>query len=292
MTTGADRSWTVQELLRWTTGHFASRGLSTPRLDAELLLAHALSVERLRLYLDFEKPVNPGERAAFRGLVRRRAALRVPVAQLTGRKEFWSLSLEVTPEVLAPRPETETLVEVALALAPEREAELAVLDVGTGTGAVALALAWERPKAHIVATDPCSKSLQIARRNADKLGMGDRIALLEGSGYGPVRGRRFDLVVSNPPYLAESERAALEPELGHEPPRALFAGPEGLEVLRELAGGAPSVLAPGGALALEIAPAQAPAVAALCREAGLEQVTVTRDLGRRPRGVAGRRGRS
>jgi release factor glutamine methyltransferase len=280
----------VQRLLRWTTGHFASRGLPTPRLDAELLLAHALGVDRLRLYLDFEKPVDPRERAAFRELVRRRAALRLPVAQLTGRKEFWSLPLEVTPEVLTPRPETETLVEVALALAPDREAELSVLEVGTGTGAVALALAMEWRKAHIVATDLCLESLQVARRNADKLGMADRIAFLSGSGYEPVRGRRFDLVVSNPPYLAESERAALAPELAHEPPRALFAGPEGLEVLRELVAGAPDALLPGGGLALETAPAQAASVAALCREGGLREVTITRDFGGLPRVVAARRG--
>jgi release factor glutamine methyltransferase len=281
----------VQELLNWTRSHFAGLGLETPRLDAELLLAHVLGVERLRLYLDFEKPVGPGERAAFRELVRRRGAERVPVAQLTGRKEFWSLSLEVTSDVLAPRPETETLVEAALALAPEREAELRVLDVGTGTGALALALAKERPKAYIVATDLCFKSLQIARRNADKLGMADRIELLQGSGYEPIQGRRFDLVVSNPPYLAESERGSLAPELAHEPPHALFAGPDGLAVLRELAAGAASVLAPGGALALEIAPAQAPAVAGLCLAAGLVEVALHRDLAARPRVVSARRER-
>jgi release factor glutamine methyltransferase len=286
---GSGRSWSVLELLRWTQAHFAGLGLETPRLDAEVLLAHALGVERLQLYLDFEKPVGPGERATFRELVRRRGGERVPVAQLTGRKEFWSLPLEVAPEVLAPRPETETLVEAALALAPERDAELRVLDVGTGTGALALALAKERPKAHIIATDICPKSLQIARRNADKLGMAERIELLEGSGYAPVRGRRFDLVVSNPPYLAESERGRLAPELAHEPAHALFAGPDGLAVLRELVAGAPDALRPGGALALELAPAQAPAVAGACLEAGLVEVAVRRDLAGRPRVVCARR---
>jgi release factor glutamine methyltransferase len=282
-------TWTVLELLRWTTAHFAGRGIGTPRLDAECLLAHALGVERLQLYLEFEKPVSPDERAAYRELVRRRAGARVPVSQLTGRKEFWSLPLEVTAQVLTPRPETETLVTAALDLVPEAEAEVSVLDVGTGSGNVALAIARERRKAHITATDICSKSLQIARRNADKLCAADRIAFLHGGGFEPVLAQQFDLVVSNPPYLAESEREGLAPELAHEPPQALFAGPDGLEVLRELVAGAPLVLAPGGSLALEVAPSQAPAVSDLCREAGLLNVGTYRDLGDRPRVVAARR---
>jgi release factor glutamine methyltransferase len=135
------RTWTLLELLRWTTEHFQRRGIETPRLDAECLLAHALGMDRLRLYLEFEKPVLAEERARFRELVRRRADERVPVALLTGRREFWSLLLRVTPDVLVPRPETETLVEVALGLLPDSESEARILDLGTGSGAIALALA-------------------------------------------------------------------------------------------------------------------------------------------------------
>ncbi len=279
--------WTVLELLRWTTGHFAERGIETPRLDAELLLASALGLERVELYLQFEKPVVESERAVYRELVRRRARDRVPVAQLLGRREFWSLTLEVSPDVLVPRPETETLVAAALERAPEPGAELSVLDVGTGSGAVALAIASERPRARITASDVSAAALALAERNARALGRADRLRFVQGDLFAPVAGQRFDLVVSNPPYLAESERGELPPELAHEPEAALFAGADGLDVLRRLAAGAPAVLVPGGSVAFELAPRQAPQVADWCRAAGLLDVRVHRDLAKRPRVVSG-----
>jgi release factor glutamine methyltransferase len=288
----AERVWTVLELLRWTTGHFAARGIESSRLDAECLLAHALGSDRLRLYLDFDKPVEAEERARFRGLVRRRAEERVPVAQLTGRREFWSLPLLVTPDVLVPRPETETLVAAALELFPERDAELRLLDLGTGSGAIALALASERPKAGILATDLAPEALRLARRNAEALGLAERVAFAEGDLYAATGGRRFDGIVSNPPYLAESEATGLAPELRHEPRAALFAGADGLAALRRIVAGAPAHLVPGGALAVEIAPDQAEAVAGACRDAGLEAVAVRRDLGGRARVVTARAGGS
>jgi release factor glutamine methyltransferase len=290
VTPAAERSWTILELLRWTTEHFAKQGIETARLDAECLLAHALGVDRLRLYVEFDKPLGPSERAGFRELVRRRAESRVPVAQLTGRKEFWSLSLEVTPDVLAPRPETETLVEVALELFPARDAELHVLDVGTGSGALALALAHERPKARITATDVSAAALAVARANAERLELAGRVRFLRGSVYEPVAGERFDLVVSNPPYLAEAPGAALPPELAHEPREALFAADQGTAVLRALAQGVGERLAPGGAAAFEVSPEQAGPVAGWCRQAGLLDVTRRRDLAGRPRVVSGRAG--
>jgi release factor glutamine methyltransferase len=283
-------SWTVLELLRWTTQHFQERGIETARLDAECLLSFALGVERMQLYLDFDKPVTQDERAVFRELVGRRGRERVPVAQLVGRKEFWSLPLRVAPGVLAPRPETETLVAAALELLPDPEAEARVLDVGTGSGAVALAIAGERPRAHITATDISAAALEIARENAEELGMSKRICVLPGSLFEPVAGECFDLVVSNPPYVAESLRASLPPELDHEPPQALFAGPDGLDVLRPLAQGVGTVLAPGAGVALELSPEQAPRVAGWCREAGLLDVTVRRDLAGRPRVVTSKGG--
>jgi release factor glutamine methyltransferase len=284
--------WTILELLRWTTEHFAKLGIETARLDAECLLAHALGVDRMRLYLDFDKPASDAERGAFRELVRRRGSARIPVAQLLGRKEFWSLSLRVTPDVLVPRPETETLVAAALDLLPAGEGAASVLDIGTGSGAVALAIASERPDARITATDISSAALEIARRNADELGMAERVRLLEGEGFDPVPGERFDLIVSNPPYVSESQRGRLPPELAHEPEEALFAGPDGLRVLRTLVSGAGGALAPAGGLALEVAPEQAARVAGWCREAGLLDVKTLRDLAGRPRVVAARKGSS
>jgi release factor glutamine methyltransferase len=283
-------NWTILDLLRWTTQHFQERGIETARLDAECLLAFALGVERMRLYLDFDKPVTQDERAVFRELVGRRGRERVPVAQLVGRKEFWSLSLRVAPGVLAPRPETETLVAAALELLPDCEAEARVLDVGTGSGAVALAIAGERPRALLTPTAISPVALEVARENAEELGLAQRIRLLPGSLFEPVQGERFDLVVSNPPYVAESLRASLPPELDHEPPRALFAGPDGLGVLLPLLRGVGSVLAAGGRLALEFSPEQAPRVVGWCRGAGLLDVTVRRDLAGRPRVVMAKGG--
>jgi release factor glutamine methyltransferase len=282
------QTWTILELLRWTTQYFADRGIETPRLDAECLLASALGVDRMRLYLDFDKPASPGERDAFREWVRRRADERVPVAQLVGGKEFWSLPLLVTADVLSPRPDTETLVAAALERLPERDTDARILEIGTGSGAVALALARERPRARITATDVSPAALKVAERNARELGMADRIEFAEGNLFGPVVGRRFELVVSNPPYLAESERSQLAPELAHEPEVALFAGSDGLAVLRDLVAGATAFLAPGGGFALELAPDQAPIVAQWLRDAGLGDVVTHRDLAALPRVVSAR----
>ena len=282
------QTWTILELLRWTTRHFASLGIETPRLDAECLLAFALGVDRMRLYLDFDKPASPAERAAYRELVRRRADERVPVAQLIGVKEFWSLPLLVTADVLSPRPDTETLVAAALDRLPECDADARILEIGTGSGAVALALASERPRARITATDVSPAALKVAERNAQKLGFEGRIEFVEGSLFGPVLGRRFELVVSNPPYLAESERSQLAPELAHEPDVALFAGPDGLAIVRELVTGCAAFLAPEGGFALELAPEQAPTVAHWLREAGWGDVVTHRDFAQRPRVVSAR----
>lgn len=285
----AEKTWTILELLRWTTDHFAKQGIETARLDAECLLAHALGVDRLRLYVEFDKPLGPAERSGFRELVRRRSELRVPVSQLVGRREFWSLSLAVTKDVLTPRPETETLIEVALELAPERDAELQILDVGTGSGAVALALASERPKARVTATDISPAALAVARGNAERLELAGRVRFVAGSLFEPVAAERFDLVVSNPPYLSDAPGAAYAPELAHEPREALFAQEQGLALLRALAQGVRERLLPGGAAAFEVSPEQGDRVAGWCREAGLLDVAQRRDLGRRVRVVCGRR---
>jgi release factor glutamine methyltransferase len=280
--------WTVLELLRWTTDHFSGRGIETARLDAECLLAAALGVERMRLYIDFDKPVTPEARAVYRAHVVQRGTHRVPVSQLIGEKEFWSMPLRVTADVLTPRPDSETLVVAALDRVADREAPISVLDVGTGSGAIALAIARERPKALVTATDISAAALRVAEANAESLGLADRVAFAEGPLFEPVVPRQFDLVVSNPPYLAESERAGLAPELGHEPDVALFGGADGLEVIRAMVAEIPQVLAPGGGFALELAPAQAETVANWVGKAGLEDVTIHRDLAELPRVVSAR----
>jgi release factor glutamine methyltransferase len=279
----ARRAWTVLELLRWTTAHFAERGIESARLDAECLLAHALGTTRIALYLEFDKPLAEDERAGFRELVRRRATERVPVSQLVGRKEFWSLSLRVTSDVLTPRPETETLVTAALEALRRSGPTPEVLDLGTGSGAVALVLAQELPGARITATDLSQEALKVAQQNAEELGMAERIAFVAGAGLEAVPGRRFDLIASNPPYVDPAQRASLPPELAHEPEIALFAERRGFALLEDLAHGAAGWLVPGGTLALEHAPDQAEAVAAACRAGALTEVSHHRDLAGRLR---------
>lgn len=284
-----DKTWTILELLQWTEQHFAAQGIDSPRLDAECLLAHALGVKRLQLYVDFDKPIRPDERAVFRQLVLRRARERVPVSQLLGVREFWSLELQVSGDVLTPRPETETLVETALARLPDPRGAYRILDLGTGSGAIALALAHERPGAHVTATDISPLALQIARSNADKLLLSERLRFLEGDLFGAVPGEQFDLVVSNPPYVARRDAGGLPPELAHEPEVALFGGADGLAVASRLVAGVNEALTPGGVFAVELGPEQTERIAEECSKAGLVEIEVVRDLARRPRVVVARR---
>lgn len=286
---GEDDSWTILALLQWTTAHFEKQGIETAKLDAECLLAHALGTERLQLYLDFEKPIQPAERAAYRSLVVRRARERVPVSQLVGGKEFWSLPLVVTGDVLSPRPETEVLVEAALARLPDSSADYRMLDLGTGSGAIALALCSERPQAQVTATDISRAALQIARSNADKLQLNERLRFVEGDLLGAVPGEQFDLVVSNPPYVARRDAGSLPPELVHEPEVALFGGEDGLEISSRLVAEVRDAIVPGGFFGLEVAPDQAERIAEQCGEVGLEEVEILLDLARRPRVVMARR---
>ena len=285
---GGDRVWTVLELLSWTTDHFASKGLDTPRLDAELLLAHALGLRRLDLYIRYEEPVSAEVRARYRELIGQRASERMPVSLLMGQKEFWSLNLKVNGDVLTPRPDTETLVEAALARLPDAERDYEILDLGTGSGAIALALAREKPRARVTATDLSPRALAVAMENAERLGLSDAVNFLEGSLFEPVEGRRFDLIASNPPYLARGQAAGLAPELAHEPDEALFGGDDGYAVLRPLAEGALARLAPEGWLLLELDPSQAETVAGWLEAGGLVEPEILRDLAGRPRVVAAR----
>ena len=265
---------TLGEVLRLSTAHLERHGSPTPRLDAELLVGHALDLGRVELYTGFERPLTDDELAVCRELIARRAR-REPVAYILGRWGFRGLDLDVDPRVLVPRPETELVVDRCLALIA-REPGPAILDAGTGSGAIALALASELPGAEVWGCDISDEALEVARANAVRLGIEvewARSDLLSGLG-----GRRFHLVVSNPPYVAASAIDGLEPEVRDWEPRgATVAGDTGLEVIERLVSAAPDALAPGGVLVLEVGAGQAGAVSGMMEAAGLGGIACDRD---------------
>lgn len=373
MTERPAKTWTIMQVLEWTRGHFENKGLASPRLDAEVLIAHALGLARVMLYAKFDQPLRPHELDTIRALVARRSRGE-PVAHLTGRREFWSLDLDVTADTLIPRPDTETLVEVALALvppprrrpAPAEDAEGAepreddavdpepapsearsgaepreggggaldpesaaseargggrsanpgpaagdarsggeprqdrrgsadpgpsvFVDVGTGTGAIALALAAEHKAARVWATDVSEAALAVARQSAERLGLAERVTFVQGDlldalppDVGPI-----DLLVSNLPYIPSGDITHLMPDVRlFEPRLALDGGPDGLDLIRRLVDQLAGRLAPKAKVVLEAGHDQLDAVAALLREAGAAEVTITRDPGGHPRVAAG-----
>ena len=289
---GRSETWRILDVLDWTRQFFASRGIESARLDAEVLLAHVLDLKRIMLYARYDQPLTTEERDRYRALVRRRAQ-HEPVAYLVGEREFWSLSLEVRPGVLIPRPDSEALVQVALTiLAKDQPARVA--DVGTGSGAIALAIARERPRVEVIATDVADVALEVAARNAERLGLSDRVRVIRSdllSGLEPDV-EPFDLVIANLPYVPSAEVATLMPDVrDHEPREALDGGPEGLALVRRLIADAPARLAPGGALLLEAGSPEIPRVAAELRAGGYVDVATYDDLGGRPRAAFGRRAR-
>jgi release factor glutamine methyltransferase len=280
--------WTILEVLRWTTGRFERHGIASARLDAELLATCAFHRSRVELYTHFDQPLDESELLDYRGLVERRLQDE-PVAYILGRKEFWSLDLAITKAVLVPRPDTETLVEQALALLPALPAAACVADVGTGSGAVALALKQERPADQVVAVDLSAEALAVARGNAQRLGLD--ISFVQGNLVAPLaRMGPFQLLASNPPYIRTRDIAGLPAEVRHEPRLALDGGEDGLAVVRRLAADALGVLAPGGALAMEIGAGQAAAAAAILRDAGYTDIGTRPDLAGIERVVFGMRG--
>ncbi len=250
-------------------------GGESARVDAELLLGFVLGRDRAWLMVHGDAECGNIELLRFGELVARRAAGE-PVAYLLGRRGFWTLDLAVAPGVLIPRPETELLVEFALARIA-RDAPAAVLDLGTGSGAIALAVAAERPRADVMAVDASTDALAIAHANAARLGL-SRVAFLHGDWYAPLAGRRFDVVLANPPYIAEDDPHLARGDLRFEPRDALASGADGLDAIRRIAAHAPAHLAPGGHVAIEHGFAQAAAVRALLRAAGLHDAASIRDL--------------
>lgn len=278
----------VLEVLTRAEGFLREHGAASARLDAQLLLAHVLGCDRVRLYVDHEKPLADEERGAYRELIRRRANGE-PVAYLIGHKEFWSLRLAVDPRVLIPRPDSETLIEEAEALfaaqPPERFA-----DVGTGSGCLAAALAGCFPQASGVALDSQADALALAAENFAALGLSDRLEVHQGNLAEALDADAFDLVVANLPYIPTADLDGLARDVReHEPLSALDGGPDGLDLIRELVRTVGSRLRPGGWVLLEVGQGQATEVAGLCAGAGLAEVHTRSDLGGVERVVAARR---
>jgi release factor glutamine methyltransferase len=286
--TATPESWTVARLLEWTTGRFKERGIDSPRLEAEILLACALGIRRIDLYVRHDQIVDDAGRARFRDMVRRRQE-GCPTAHIVGKKEFYSLDFAVSPATLIPRPDTELLVDEALRLAKPLMEPL-IADIGTGTGCVAVALAHRLPKARIVAVDISPEALETARGNATRLGVADRVDFRLGDLLAPLAGLRPDLIVSNPPYIPTNDIAGLDPGVrDHEPALALDGGPDGLRVIERLAEQALSLLAPGGRLLVEIGAGQEEGARGVLTRAGFTVESVRKDGGGHPRVVrAGR----
>ena len=253
----SDDVWTVGRLLTWTTDWLTTKGSESARLDAEVLLAHVRGCQRILLYTAFDTPVSDAERARFRELVKRRGEGE-PVAYLVGNREFFSLPFAVSPAVLVPRPETEGLVVRVIDLCKPLPAAR-IIDVGTGSGAIAVTLAKHLPRARLAATDISPAALAVARENAGRHGVADRIEFLECDLLSaPSVAGPWDVIVSNPPYVRDDEFDGLPRDVRlHEPKGALVAGPTGVEVVARLAADAVGALATGGWLIVEIGPAVA-----------------------------------
>lgn len=268
----AGTPWTVLSLLEWSTGYFKHHGVESARIDAEVLSAHALGCERIDLYLRHDQPLNNAELARLKPLIQRRAR-REPVAYIVGCKEFWSLRMAVTPAVLIPRPDTECLVAAALDHLSgdgSRPAQR-ILELGVGSGAVTVALAHECPQHRFWASDRSWSVIRVARANARRHRVDGRVHFFLGHWLTPLHGQRarFDMILSNPPYVRRGDIAGLAPEIREfEPLGALDGGPNGLDAIGAIIGAAHAYLNPAGLLLLEIGFDQRDAVEALAHQAG------------------------
>jgi release factor glutamine methyltransferase len=284
-------TWTIGRLLTWTTKYLTDRGADSPRLDAELLLAHAVGCPRIGLYTTFDEPPNDAVRTAFRDLVRRRAE-GTPVAYLLGHREFYSMEFRVTPDVLIPRPETEFLVIAVLDALGRRPTAKHVADIGTGSGAIAVAVAKHAPRVHVTAVDTSIAALATARANAERHGVAARIEFVESDLlHAAASDKTFDVIASNPPYVSSAEMSSLPADVArYEPHAALEAGPLGTEVYARIIPQAAQRLVPNGELWMEISPLRLDGVSALmAAEKALEILPIIKDLAGQARVAGGRR---
>jgi release factor glutamine methyltransferase len=272
----AQERWTMLKVITWTTEHFQKKGIDNPRLEAEVLLAHLMGIDRMGLYLNYATPLTEGERAAYRDMIQRRSAGE-PSAYIMGYKEFWSLQFQVSPESLIPRQETEHLVEEAVRIGKELRPPIRVLEIGHGCGAVAIALATELTEAQIVATDISPGAHSLARENAEAHGVGERVQFILADLYPPGE-ESFGLIFSNPPYIPSGEILQLAPEVrDYEPLTALDGGEDGLRFFREIAKSAPNFLTEGGWLLLEMGMGQDAQVTAILQERGFTHIDIIPD---------------
>lgn len=275
-------TWTIQKLLNWITVHFTDKGIDSPRLSAELLLSSVLTMKRIELYTQFDKPVEKQQLHRLHDLVKR-AAQNEPIAYLTGKTEFYSLEINVTPDCMVPRPETELLAERAVEFLRTRRGPQFVCDLCTGSGCIAVAIAKSFPGARIIATDISAAALDVAAANIEMHQLKDRIKLLQGDLFDPLVPHldveKFDLLVCNPPYVSAPEFEALDKNVkDYEPKLALFAGADGLDIYRRLCEKADRFLKPDAALILEIGCAQGPAVTELLQQTGtFSEIKIEKD---------------
>ncbi|MBT1076412.1 peptide chain release factor N(5)-glutamine methyltransferase [Geobacter grbiciae] len=276
-------TWTIRRVLDWTRGYLAEKGVENARLETEWLLSAALGLDRVGLYVNFDKPLNAEELSAVRGLVARRAK-REPLQYVLGTQEFCGLDFAVTPAVLIPRHDTEALVEEALLRAPHAAT---VLDIGVGSGCIAVALAKNLPDAQVWGVEQSAGAITLARQNVERHGV--RVILCEGSLFEPFADQRFDLIVSNPPYIPTADLDTLQPEVReYEPRAALDGGADGLDFYRIIVPAALEHLNAGGWLMVELGIGQAEAVLGMFEQAGFTDCFTAKDLNGIDRVVGGR----
>lgn len=271
--------WTIKEILNWTKQYFENKGVENPRLDAEVLLCAVLKCQRVKLYLDFDYPLSREELATMRKYVERRANFE-PLAYIVGERAFMRNSLKVTPATLVPRPETELLVESLVKAAPylQPEGAVKILDIGTGSGAIIVSLLDYLPKAVGVGVDISNEALAVAKENAEKIGVKERVAFRQSDVFSRVPlEKKFDIIVSNPPYIPAADIAGLARDVQQEPRGALDGGADGLDFYRRICAEAAEHLAEDGLLAFEIGINQSEAVCALCMEHGFKKAVVRKD---------------
>ena len=298
-------TWIVLKIIQWTTEYLKGKGIENPRLDSEVLLSHLLKLDRVGLYLNYDRLLSKEELSSFREMVKRRGG-REPLQYITGHQEFWSLDFKVTPDVLIPRPETEILVEEAIKVvsgqgsgASESRSPI-ILDLCTGSGCIAVSLAKEFENAVVYAVDISDAALKVARENSERHGVKDRVTFLSGDLYKafenrpPITDHRpllFDLVVSNPPYVKSEDIPNIQPEVrDYEPRMAVDGGPEGLDFYKRIVSGAPAHLLSGGWLMVEVGEGQAATVSEMMKNTGsFESISTAKDLAGIDRVVKGKK---